>query len=154
MVYWMASPVIVPVARCFILLTACSTPVLVVKVLSENSGWTSLPYWSKPTRVALGPISRNWSRLMMKVLTASYSWGRMLLELSITKTKSNGEALQWFSVNRGVKVCGPECCKNQKGLVLVIVFKTTFKESQQDLIKQAGTEKKRWRLEKETTSLL
>lgn len=71
MVYWMARPVIVPVARCFMFLTACSTSALVVYVLSENSGCTTLPYWSRPTWVASGPISKNWSRLTMKVLTFS-----------------------------------------------------------------------------------
>lgn len=71
MVYWMAKPVMVPVARCSMFFTACSTSALLPYVLRENSGWTTLPYCSRPTRVASWPMSRNCSRLMMKVLTFS-----------------------------------------------------------------------------------
>lgn len=71
--YWIASPVMVPVARCIILLTALSISCFLLNVFRENSCLTVLPYWIRPTRVASGLMSRNCKMVKMNSFTFSKS---------------------------------------------------------------------------------
>jgi len=71
--YWIASPVMVPVARCIILLTALSISCFLLNVFRENSCLTVLPYWIRPTRVASGLTSRNCKIVKMNSFTFSKS---------------------------------------------------------------------------------